>query len=161
DGSAAAPRGTILFWTDSPVPSLRAMRPDGTHVRRIAARQNAKRPTLSPDRRGVAFGGPPPGQPPLGRVEIQLVRCKRAKQRTVFATRDWELGAQWSPDGTRLAFAKMPPHADWRRSVVCTVRIDGTGFRRLGAGTDPRWSPDGTRIVVSAPGAASEGDLFV
>ena len=160
-GSAAPSPGTIVFWTDSPVPSLRAMRADGTHLRRIPARQNAKRPALSPDRRWIAFDGTPPGKPPLSDFDVQLVRLDGTRQRTVFATRDWELGAQWSPDGRRLAFAKMPPGADWRRSVVCTVRTDGTGLRRLGPGTDPHWSPDGTKLLVAAPGAASEGDLFV
>jgi hypothetical protein len=44
--------GTILFWTDSPIPSLRMMRANGTHVRRIAAKQNAKRPTFARSQMG-------------------------------------------------------------------------------------------------------------
>jgi len=94
--------GTIVFWTDSPIPSLRAMRADGTHVRRIAASQSAKRPSLSPDRKWVAFDGTPKGKPPLSDFDIEVVRVDGTHQRTVVATKKWELDAQWSPDGRRL-----------------------------------------------------------
>jgi Tol biopolymer transport system component len=160
-GGSAQSGGEILFWTTSPIPSLRAMRPDGTHVRRIAGRQNAKRPSLSPDRRWVAFDGTPEGKPPLSDFDVQVVRVEGTQRRTVVATADWELDAKWSRDGKRLSFSRMPPGADWRHSIVCTVRLDGSGLQKLGPGTDARWSPDGTRLVVAAPGAASEGDLFV
>ncbi len=51
-----------------------------------------------------------------------------------------------SPGGDWLAMSSLGSHED-----ICTVRSDGTGFRRL---TDdifkdrrPRWSPDGTRLL--------------
>jgi Tol biopolymer transport system component len=160
-GGSAQPGGTILFWTDSPIPSLRVMRPDGTHVRRIAAKQNAKRPSLSPDRNWVAFDGTPQGKPPLSDFDIQVVRLDGTQRRTVFATKDWELDAKWSPDGKRLSFSRMPPGADWRHSVACTVRLDGSDLQELGPGDGARWSPDGKRLVVAAPSSVSEGDLFV
>ena len=59
---------------------------------------------------------------------------------------------QWSPDGTRIAFALEPPDAPdtWRIHIV---NADGTGLRELSR--DPRqrseghpsWSPDGTRVA--------------
>jgi len=161
-GASAPGGGTILFWTDSPIPSLRAMRPDGTHVHRIyISNRNAKRPSLSPDGKWVAFDGTPKGKPPLSDFDIQIVRLDGKERRTVFATTEWELDAKWSPDGERLSFSQMPPGADWRHSVVCTVRLDGGGLRRLGPGRDARWSPVGTTLVVSAPGDAGEGDLVL
>lgn len=39
----------------------------------------------------------------------------------------------WSPDGTRIAFA--------REGWVWTMAVDGSDARRLVAGTDPAWSP--------------------
>jgi TolB protein len=153
--------GTILFWTDSPIPSLRVMRADGTHVRRIAADQNAKRPSFSPDRKWIAFDGTPHGKPPLTDFDIQVVRVDGTQQRTVVGTRKWELDAQWSPDGRRLSFSRMPPRGDWARSVVCVVNVDGTGLKVLGPGHSARWSRDGTKLVFSATSGTHAGDLFV
>jgi Tol biopolymer transport system component len=69
-----------------------------------------------------------------------------------------DTNADWSPDGSRIVFARAPSvgaHSIW------TVRPDGTGLRRLtppcppGAGIPrcpaddgwPVWSPDGTHIA--------------
>jgi TolB protein len=152
--------GTILFWTDSPIPSLRVMRADGTHVRRIAADQNAKRPSLSPDRKWVAFDGTPKGKPPLSDFDIQIVGVDGTQRRTIVGTGKWELDAQWSPDGKRLSFSRMPK-SDWTRAVVCVVNVDGTGLKVLGPGHSARWSPDGTKLVLSATSGANAGDLYV
>jgi TolB protein len=149
--------GTILFWTDSPIPSLRVMRTDGTHVRRIAADQNAKRPSLSPDRKWIAFDGTPRGKLPLSDFDVQVMRVDGTQRRTIVATGKWELDAQWSPNGKRLSFSRMPKGGDWSRSVVCVVNVDGTGLQVLGPGQNARWSPDGTKLVFNAP----SGDLFV
>ena len=119
------------------------MRPDGTHVRRIAARQNAKRPLLSPDGRWVAFDGTPRGKPPLSDFDVQLVRLDGTQRRTIVGTSACELDAKWAPDGKRLSFSRMPRGADWRHSTVCTVRPDGSGLQKLGPGGNARWSPDG------------------
>ena len=124
-GGSAQSGGEILFWTTSPIPSLRAMRPDGTHVRRIAGGQNAKRPSLSPDRRWVAFDGTPKGKPPLSDFDVQVVRVEGTQRRTVVATTDWELDAKWSRDGTRLSFSRMPRGADWRHSIVDLMKLVG------------------------------------
>jgi Tol biopolymer transport system component len=53
-----------------------------------------------------------------------------------------------SPDGKRIVFAQDDGHYSW----LATIRVDGTGLRRLtvcGLGTDedPVWSPDGTTIA--------------
>ena len=51
-----------------------------------------------------------------------------------------EYGPNWSPDGSKLAFA-----ADggiWRRNAT-------GGRMRLADGTDPAWSPDGMRITFT------------
>src|SRR4029078_10821294 len=100
-----------------------------THVSRIAAQQNAKRPSLSPDRRWVAFDGTPKGKPPLSDFDVQVMRRDGTQRRTVFRTRDCERDARWAPDGKRLSFSRMPPGADWRHSIVCTVRLDGSGLQ--------------------------------
>jgi TolB protein len=156
--------GLIVYWSDSPNPSLWSMRPDGSDRHRIVPnRQNAKRPALSPDLRWIAFDGSPPGTPPLTQFHVQLVRVDGTGLRTLAGRgyHTWELDAQWSPDGRRLSFDRMPAGPDWRHSRIWTIRPDGTGARPLGRGTWGRWSPDGTKLVLSATTPNSDGDLFV
>ena len=78
--TAAGP-GLIVYWRESPFPSIYAIRPDGTHARRILRnRQNAKRARLSPDRSWVAFDGASPGKRPLSDFDIQIVRSRQMKR---------------------------------------------------------------------------------
>lgn len=52
----------------------------------------------------------------------------------------------WSPDGTRLVYAR-----DFNGAGIYVINADGSGEQRLsptpGFDTTPYWSPDGTRIV--------------
>jgi Tol biopolymer transport system component len=166
--TSAAPRSNsrvgslILFWSDSPIPSLWSIRPDGSHRHRIVrTRQNGKRPSLSPDRRWVVFDGAPPGKPPLTDFDLQVVRLDGTGRRTLTSSSDWDLDAQWSPDGAHISFSRMPAGADWRNSSIWTIHSDGSDERKLARGLSARWSPDGARLVLSAPTQRSDGDLFV
>jgi len=154
----------ILFWSDTPWPSLWSIRPDGSHRTRVfRTRQNCKRPVLSPDRRWIAFDGTPPGQRPLSQFDIQVMRRDGTERRTLVPSPDRETDPQWSPDGTRLSYVRLAKadEEDFRKSWIWTVRPDGTGAKRLVLGNNARWSPDGKRLVFSAPTAHSDGDLFV
>jgi TolB protein len=127
----------------------------------LRTNQNAKRPTLSSDGKWIAFDGTPPGKPPLSEFNIQVVRVDGTGMRTLAASHEWELDAQWSPDSHRLSFSRMPPGADFLHSWVWTVGLDGTDLQRLGRGSMARWSPDGKKLVIEAPTPDTEGDLFV
>jgi TolB protein len=157
--------GQILFWSESPWPSIWSVRPDGSRLRRAYhTRQNAKRPRLSPNRRWIAFDGASPGKPPLTDFDIQIVRVDGSRRRTLAGSKEYELDAQWSPDGKRLSYSSYPHTGDedeWLRSGLWTVAIDGSDRVMLGLGNGARWSPDGKRLVFSAPTNASDGDLFV
>ncbi len=62
---------------------------------------------------------------------------------------------RWSPDGTRLVFARQSmspePGSSWTSSAVLVIDADGTNLRRLTPeGTsahDPSWSPDRTTVL--------------
>lgn len=73
---------------------------------------------------------------------------------------------RFSPDGTRLAFVRARGTAERAPAALFTVRLDGTGLRRLTSfslhADDSDWAPDGKRIVVEAyPNPAAYGDIYV
>ncbi len=59
-------------------------------------------------------------------------------------------GAQWSPDGRRIAFTCWEDSpADW---TLCVINRDGSGLRRLVPDVleaQPSWSPDGKQIAFT------------
>jgi Tol biopolymer transport system component len=120
-GPQAATRvGLILFWSDTPWPSLWSIRPDGSHRRRVfRTHQNCKRPVLSPNRRWIAFDGTPPGQRPLSQFDIQVVRRDGTGRRTLVPYDD--VGGTWSPDGKRIVFTSRR----FRLSHLFVMRANG------------------------------------
>ena len=74
-----------------------------------------------------------------------------------------DLGPAWSPDGSRIAFARegRPAKAATGNTDIYVVNADGTDVVRL---TDdpmmeyaPTWSPDGSRIAFAAYDLAAGG----
>jgi Tol biopolymer transport system component len=63
--------------------------------------------------------------------------------------------AGWSPDGKRLAFARIDTSVAPERSAIFTVAIDGTDLQQVTDwsldANDPDWSPDGSLIVFNSP----------
>jgi Tol biopolymer transport system component len=60
-----------------------------------------------------------------------------------------DLGGDWSPDGSQIAFTS-PRNGSWD---IYTIRPDGTDLTRItdspNAEFSPSWSPDGGRIAYT------------
>ena len=125
----------IVYWSESPYPAIWKIRPDGSQRARILRNeQNAKRPALSPDRKWVAFDGAPPGKAPLTDFDIQVVRLDGSGLRTLTRSSQWDLEAEWSPDGSKIVYASGFP------GDLFVMDADGTHKRRLTASAaDPSW----------------------
>ena len=73
----------------------------------------------------------------------------------------------WSPDGTRLVFARQvigPRVNGFCQSTIFTVNVDGSDLRRLVPpdvpAVFPSWSPDGSTILFHAGTPAPTGDIY-
>lgn len=165
---AWAPDGrSIAFvdWTepqhgdfdDGPRPNDVIVQPvDGTQA--SGARRNLTRSTA--DERDVAWSPPiagvariaftrrvvdPPTRRPY-RGELWVTEGDGSSQRQITAG-PTDAQADWSPDGTRIAFSRGP---DGKRDLY-VVAAEGGPVKRLttaaGDDEDPSWSPDGTQVV--------------
>jgi Tol biopolymer transport system component len=117
-----------------------SVRPDGTG--RVLVARGGSHPAYSPDGRLIAF---------LRSQRLWVARADGSSARPVTPS-GWLVGDQeWSPGGTRLAFVRAFDESV--RSVVYTVKHDGSGLQRLLKAPMPvrlydgAWSPDGRAIV--------------
>jgi len=88
--------------------------------------------------------------------ELYVMNRKGADQTRITFDNILEYGAQWSPDGTRMAFySRVPPTGPVGVGQIFlisgngTLPLTGTGPQTdTGGGAQfPDWSPDGKRIV--------------
>lgn len=147
--------GKIAFVSDrTGSPQLYVMRPNGTHVVRVARSGQAAQPSWSPTRKSIVFAELRGGS----RQGISLVSYPsgRIRRLTAHATGTWDSSARWSPDGARIVFQRQTPGG----TGIYVMRSNGQGIRRLSANAAyPTWSPDG-RWIAYVAGAPGEQQLF-
>jgi Tol biopolymer transport system component len=152
--------GWIVYWAEGPWPSIWALPPSSSRGHRILRnKQNAKRPRLAPGRAWVAFDGAAPGKRAMSDFDIQIVHLDGTGLRTLTNSLNWDVDAQWSPDGKLLAFTRSAPSpTDCSDGSIWVMRSDGSDAHRVVANAcGERWSPDGKRFVYEA----GDGDLYV
>ncbi|MDX1481927.1 MAG: winged helix-turn-helix domain-containing protein [Woeseiaceae bacterium] len=105
-------------------------------------------PALSPDGRYAAFVASPPGRFSVGNIYVVEV----GSAMPVPLTTDEETGNRaptWSPDGTRIAFARI---RDDGQSDIVVKPVLGGFETRLGTVDKFRghdWSPDGEHLAIA------------
>jgi len=88
-------------------------------------------PDFSPDGRRIVFTSNRDQQ-----SEIYVMNRNGSGQRRLTRTPGDDFLPRFSPDGTQIAFVSLP-------GTVLVMDADGTGARRLTAGTDADWRPAG------------------
>ena len=146
----------VAFVSDRDVPDIEktwwaglyTMAADGADVRRLGPDLEVawQSPAWTPDGRSLAVAAWRPGETGLGLYVVhadgaEIVRLSEAVS-----------GGSWSPDGTRLAFAK----SEGAEVTLYTIAADGSDVRRVT--TVPywqawihtiAWSPDGAKLLYA------------
>jgi Tol biopolymer transport system component len=140
----------IVFsrWAKGQMASIYTMRPDGTHLKLIAAVAGSQDPQWSPDGRKIAL---------QANDGIYTVNADGTQLTHIAAAGGLAGEPAWSPDGTRLLYAKSsltPGAADITQ--LWTINANGSDNRRIYQGLSPGggwplpfWSPDGKHIAVA------------
>jgi Tol biopolymer transport system component len=139
-----SPSGRIVFDNHDDVWTINA---DGTGARLTRASGPGAHefdPTLSPDRRLIAYRRERDG----GNPEIWLMHADGTGQHRLTGDGGFPT---WSPDGSMIAYA--PAGGPSGMSWIAIMNADGSGQRRLphtDGGEYPSWSPDGKRIAFNS-----------
>jgi Tol biopolymer transport system component len=165
EGAEWSPDGQAIVFSRSGnghVPSIYTVRPDGTHLRRIAV--GALAPQWSPDGRKITF---------QTRNGIYTVNADGMQLTHIVAAvlmasgPSWSLGPSWSPDGTKLLYSASFLNADALEvTQLWTINANGSNKRRVYQGVtarenfdnlptsvwSPEWSPDGKQIAAETNG---------
>ena len=123
---------------------IAVMRADGTEMRRLTTdREPDLAPQWTSDGR-IAFTHCRLRGHQLPECSLEVVEADGTGRETIVADLGFSFGTSLSPDGSRVAYAKL----DERLHAQLVVReVDGTEELALGTGWSPRWSPDGDRLV--------------
>jgi hypothetical protein len=128
------------------------MNADGTNPIRLPTINYNDGPRFSPDGSRIAYlcSRPFDGIPPGLNDEICVINADGSNERILTKHPAAELGAVWSPDGTKIAFTTNRTG----KQEVYVMNADGSNQVNLSnnpaGGSNPTWSPDGTKIAFSS-----------
>ena len=100
-----------------------------------------RNPAVSHDGKWIAFT----------RNGVHVGRLGSASRRLTDSGRNVDVHPSWSPDGSRIVFARREGAGDASQVGLYVVNRDGAGLRRLTRDDDdsPSWSPGGTTIAYT------------
>lgn len=121
---------------------LHAMDPDGSDLRRWSAAISITGSPGSWSRSGDEIVFEKEG-------DVCVMPATGGKQRCLTKGEERDEGPEFSPDGSRIVFARWPSSGE---GGIWLMNSDGTEPRQLTKSVDwnPHWSPDGTRIAFTS-----------
>ena len=122
----------------------------------VGQRQERFFPRISPDGSGMVFSTRQHKVKGVG-SDIGVSNLDGSEYRRLTRSRGFQYGADWSPDGSHIAFFSSQPGPD-RFYGLYTIAANGSGPRKLVDSVRPNgylsWSPDGRKIAFLGHGSA-------
>jgi Tol biopolymer transport system component len=140
------------------------MNPNGSGIVKLTDSEDfSGDPGWSPDGSKIAYASD--RRNGAERAEIYVMGADGSNVRRVSTLpekAEYDSAPRFSPDGTKLVFTRY--RGDPKPAALFTIRIDGSGLRRLtpwsnGAG-DADWSPGGKKLVFEANPNNCYGDVY-
>jgi Tol biopolymer transport system component len=145
DGKSIVYSQKHLVSTGSEINDLFLLDTETFHVKRLTDHERATDPHFAPDGKRIVYAVHQGARSNLAVLNIQT-----GEKQIITNFPHWTevFTPHWSPDGSQIAFSIWDNQG---LRDICTIKPDGTGFRRLTQdATDDRypvWSPDGRRIA--------------
>ena len=152
-GVSALVFGVVILRWDATAPVSPTNDSGSRLLRVVSSERRAYDSALSPDSRLIAYVG----EAADARIDLFLTDARGEGQVRLTNDDAIEQRPQFSPDGTRLAFARLRPDAT---SEICIIPVlGGQVLSVVTRAAYPAWSPDGRRLAFvyrldpSEPGA--------
>ncbi len=158
EGPQWSPDGTRIAWVrqrgDVTTGQIRVMNADGTDKRLLLGRQHDDvAPRWSPNGGQILFRSRDRcySEDCLDyQYDIHVVGADGEGERNLTRTDEYEVQAEWSPDGSRIAFTREIGDYD---AEIFVMDADGSDVVQIteaaGVSFLPRWSPDGSEIAFT------------
>ena len=156
ESPAWTPDGSRIFFDSDAAGNIHIFseNTDGSDLKQVTFGANFEGfPSIAPDGASMAYDGP-------GGINVSNIDDTGAHNITFGPAGGWDSLPDFSPDGKRIAFWRVPHGNCPRRPFACrnfisaifVVNADGTGLHRI---TDwgrnwagPKWSADGSKILL-------------
>jgi TolB protein len=140
------------------------MNPNGSGIVKLTDSEDfSGDPGWSPDGSKIAYASDHRNGAERGEIYVMGADGSNVRRVSTLPEKaEYDSAPRFSPDGTKLVFTRF--RGDPKPAALFTIRIDGSGLRRLtpwsNVAGDADWSPGGKKLVFEANPNNCYGDVY-